>query len=177
MLYFSVYTFLYRAPGDACKAIHVLLMFLKFKMASSNEPVLAGSPMPKAKWRKNGQQVEVSMDQTPDFCRVKLKAVKRGDSGEYELELKNEMGEDRVPITVKVIGKRSSKCPVACLTSALIFQTDLPTRKAHSRSRTSSRTAVGCRGNRRRTTEAWRSTTTKWRRWTRRPESGWRWGR
>lgn len=66
--------------------------------------------MPKAKWRKNSQQVDVSMEQTPEFCRLKLKAVKRGDSGEYELELKNEMGEDKVPITVKVIGKYRRLC-------------------------------------------------------------------
>ena len=72
--------------------------------------------MPKAKWRKNGQQVEVNMEQTPEFCRVKLKAVKRGESGEYELELKNEMGSDQVPITIKVIGTTSHTLTAFCRT-------------------------------------------------------------
>ena len=66
---------------------------------------LLGAPLPKATWRKNGQKVPVVMDQTPEFCKVKLKAVKRPDGGEYEMELVNEMGEDKVPITIKVIGK------------------------------------------------------------------------
>ena len=61
--------------------------------------------MPKATWRKNGQKVVLEMEQTPEFIRVKLKAVRRPDGGEYELELLNEMGLDKVPITIKVIGQ------------------------------------------------------------------------
>ena len=61
--------------------------------------------MPKATVRKNGQKVALALDQTPEFCKIKLKAVKRGDGGDYELELANEMGADKVPITIKVVGK------------------------------------------------------------------------
>ena len=65
----------------------------------------AGAPMPKATVRKNGQKVALALDQTPEFCKIKLKAVKRGDGGDYELELANEMGADKVPITIKVVGE------------------------------------------------------------------------
>ena len=62
--------------------------------------------MPKATVRKNGQKLStMELDQTPDFCKIKLKAVKRGDGGDYELELTNEMGTDKVPVTIKVIGQ------------------------------------------------------------------------
>ena len=64
--------------------------------------------MPKATVRKNGQKVALALDQTPEFCKIKLKAVKRGDGGDYELELANEMGADKVPITIKVVGKCGS---------------------------------------------------------------------
>lgn len=69
-----------------------------------------GSPMPKATWRKNGSPLQgAQTDQSPDFCKVKLKAVKRPDCGEYELELTNDCGTVKVPITLKVIGKYRTK--------------------------------------------------------------------
>ena len=46
------------------------------------------------------------MSQGEDFAKIKLKKAKRGDAGEYEVELKNDSGTEKVPITIKVIGKR-----------------------------------------------------------------------
>ena len=64
--------------------------------------------MPKSTWSKDGKPLKgVETDQTPEFCKIKLKAVKRPDGGEYELELMNDSGVDKVPITLKVIGKSS----------------------------------------------------------------------
>ena len=67
---------------------------------------LVGSPLPKATWTKDGKAIpKVDVDQTPDFCKLKLKAVQRPDRGEYQLELVNDSGKETVPITLKVIGK------------------------------------------------------------------------
>ena len=67
---------------------------------------LVGSPLPKATWTKDGKPIPAAeIDQTPDFAKLKLKAVKRPDQGEYQLELKNDSGTEKVPITIKVIGK------------------------------------------------------------------------
>lgn len=66
-----------------------------------------GSPMPSMHWTKNGEGVgdSVVTDQTPEFCRIKLKSPVRGDKGSYELELVNSVGKDKVPITINVLGK------------------------------------------------------------------------
>lgn len=47
---------------------------------------------------------DLDLSQTPEFCKIELKKAKRGDTGEYELELENDSGKDKVPITIKVIG-------------------------------------------------------------------------
>ena len=69
--------------------------------------VPAGSPMPDMQWSRNGVALKKGsgMEQTPEFCRIQLKAAKRGDTGEYELKLKNSVGTELVPITIKVIGE------------------------------------------------------------------------
>ena len=65
--------------------------------------------MPRASWTKDGQPVKgADVSQTPDLAKIKLKAVKRGDGGEYQLELKNDTGKELVPITLKVIGESTT---------------------------------------------------------------------
>ncbi len=69
---------------------------------------VSAAPMPKAIWTKNGKPLnkdDADLDQAPDFCKLKLKKAKREDQGEYVLELQNESGVEKVPITLKVIGK------------------------------------------------------------------------
>jgi len=63
--------------------------------------------MPSMKWTRNGQGLgdSAETDQTPEFCRIKLKSPKRGDKGNYELELANSVGKDKVPISINVIGE------------------------------------------------------------------------
>ena len=58
-------------------------------------------------WKKDGKPLDEGpeISQTPDFCKIKLKAAKREDRGEYELELENNVGLASIPITIKVIGK------------------------------------------------------------------------
>ena len=68
--------------------------------------MISGTPMPKAKWSKDGQPLKgAEFSQTPEMCKIKLKAVKRGDKGDYQLELTNDTGKDKVPITIKIIGQ------------------------------------------------------------------------
>ena len=66
-----------------------------------------GSPMPGMKWTKDGKGIgeTVDTDQTPEFCRIKLKSPTRADKGNYELELTNSEGKDTVPISINVVGK------------------------------------------------------------------------
>ena len=61
------------------------------------------------KWTKNGSPYDKNVELTPDFCKIKLKAIERADQGEYVLELENDTGKETVPITIKVIG-RSRSC-------------------------------------------------------------------
>ena len=63
--------------------------------------------MPGMKWTKDGKGVgdTVDTDQTPEFCRIKLKSPTRADKGHYELELTNSEGKDTVPISINVVGK------------------------------------------------------------------------
>ncbi len=73
--------------------------------------VFPGTPKPKANWTKDGKPVKKPIDggpdtpMTPEFANFKLKAAKRSDAGDYELELENNIGKAKVPITLKVIGK------------------------------------------------------------------------
>lgn len=70
--------------------------------------MFSGSPLPKPSWTKDGKPLRGAVtDQTPDLCKIKLKKVKREDEGEYELELVNPIGKEKVPITLKVIGRCS----------------------------------------------------------------------
>ncbi|KAK2158172.1 hypothetical protein LSH36_175g03003 [Paralvinella palmiformis] len=65
-----------------------------------------GTPMPKSKWTKDGKPMEgADASQTPQLCKFKLKNVKRGDRGDYQLELTNESGKQLVPITLMVIDR------------------------------------------------------------------------
>lgn len=56
------------------------------------------------KWTKNGSPFTDNVEQTPDFCKIKLKKTTRADQGEYQCELANDTGKELVPITIKVIG-------------------------------------------------------------------------
>ena len=73
-----------------------------------------GTPTPKTTWTKDGKPVRKSGDggpeisQTPEFTKIKLKAAKRNDAGDYNLELENNIGKASVPLTIKVIGKVKS---------------------------------------------------------------------
>ena len=70
----------------------------------------AGSPLPKPTWTKDGKPLKgAQTDQTPEMCKIKLKKVKREDEGEYELELVNPIGKEKVPVTIKVIGRSKVK--------------------------------------------------------------------
>ena len=70
---------------------------------------MTGSPIPKMTWTKNGVTLKptsnLDLNQSPDFCKIKLKKAGRGDAGEYQVELENDSGKETVPITIKVIGK------------------------------------------------------------------------
>ncbi len=74
---------------------------------------VAGSPKPKATWKKNGKALKPGdgpdTPMTPEFANFKLKAAKREDAGEYELELENGVGKASVPLTIKVIGAHKSR--------------------------------------------------------------------
>ena len=67
--------------------------------------------MPDANWSKDGKDLpnggdpNMEMMRSPDTCRLKVKKAKRGDKGEYVLELKNKSGTERVPITIRVLGE------------------------------------------------------------------------
>ena len=72
---------------------------------------MLGTPTPKANWTKDGKSVRKPSDggpevsQTPEFAKIKLKAAKRNDAGEYQVEIENNIGKASVPVTIKVIGK------------------------------------------------------------------------
>ena len=69
--------------------------------------------MPSADWSKDGKKLSsgdnIEMMRSPEMCRLKLKSAKRSDRGEYELELKNNSGSVKVPVTIKVLGKWCDK--------------------------------------------------------------------
>lgn len=65
-------------------------------------------PIPLASWKKNGETVDLrKVLQKNDSKKASLKIEKaqRGDSGKYELLLKNSKGETRIPIEIEVIDK------------------------------------------------------------------------
>ena len=62
-------------------------------------------------WKKNGEPLkpdEAKISQTPSKVNFKIPSSKRSDAGEYELELENANGCEKVPITLKVLGMVSS---------------------------------------------------------------------
>ena len=61
--------------------------------------------MPLMKWTRDGKPIDDGTEQTPDFAKIKLKAIQRKDEGEYQMELTNDTGKETVPITIKVIGR------------------------------------------------------------------------
>ena len=69
--------------------------------------------MPKSTWKKDNKTLakddNLDLSQTPEFCKILLKKAKRGDTGEYELEMENDSGTDKVPITIKVLGESFSQ--------------------------------------------------------------------
>ena len=75
------------------------------------DKLITGTPAPKATWTKDGKPVKKLIEggpeisQTPEFAKIKLKAAKRNDAGEYAVELENNVGKAKVPVIVKVIGK------------------------------------------------------------------------
>ena len=76
--------------------------------------LITGTPAPKATWTKDGKPVKKLIEggpevsQTPEFAKIKLKAAKRNDAGNYEVELENNVGKAKVPVTIKVIGELES---------------------------------------------------------------------
>ena len=57
-------------------------------------------------WKKDGMilpEDEATTQQTPKLCKIKLDKASRKNAGEYELELSNATGKEKIPITIKVI--------------------------------------------------------------------------
>ena len=52
-----------------------------------------------------GDPMKVDQNPDKDNCKLHCDSVRRSDTGEYEIVLKNELGEVKVPITIKVLGK------------------------------------------------------------------------
>ena len=92
-----------------CKIIYTILLnnFERDVNSTVFNFLFVGTPMPKANWTKNGNKLPNHIDttQTPDFTKIKLKKTTRSDAGDYEVELKNNVGTAKVPITIKVVGK------------------------------------------------------------------------
>lgn len=66
-------------------------------------------PIPKAQWKKDGNQVDGKPQKNDETkASLKLEKAQRGDTGQYELILQNNKGEIRVPIEVHVIDKPGS---------------------------------------------------------------------
>ena len=59
-------------------------------------------------WSKDGSQLkdeDMDMETTDKNTRLVIPDAQRSDSGKYELTLANEVGTDKLPILIKVIGK------------------------------------------------------------------------
>jgi hypothetical protein len=75
---------------------------------------LKAFPIPKARWLKNGEVVDLKKGlrhvETNDNKKAGLKINKaeRGDKGKYELILTNSKGEIKVPIEIEVLDKPSA---------------------------------------------------------------------
>lgn len=69
---------------------------------------LVGSPLPTAKWTKNGTDIspgDVDMETIPRKHNMTIHDAQPGDTGNYELTLTNEVGSVKAPIKVIVLGK------------------------------------------------------------------------
>lgn len=71
------------------------------------EAEFVGSPDPTVGWTKDGQTLapELILDNKTGLTSIFFPAIKRGDSGNYTLKLKNEVGEDEGTFELIVQGK------------------------------------------------------------------------
>ncbi|KAK3103159.1 hypothetical protein FSP39_016894 [Pinctada imbricata] len=67
-----------------------------------------GVPVPTAQWKKDGtalSEADTDIQMTPDRAQLRIPAAERGDSGEYELTLSNEVGTEVIPVAVRVLDR------------------------------------------------------------------------
>ncbi|KAK3703484.1 hypothetical protein RRG08_024788 [Elysia crispata] len=65
-----------------------------------------GAPLPRAQWSKDGKHIdEGNLDTVtePKLTTLRIPAAQRADTGQYELTLSNEAGEDKVPVKITVM--------------------------------------------------------------------------
>ncbi|XP_070534198.1 LOW QUALITY PROTEIN: twitchin-like [Ptychodera flava] len=72
----------------------------------------AGSPAPEAKWKKDGEEIKpkdmLKIDKAPTETTLTNRAPERADTGDYELTVSNDSGEDTAKVKVIVLDKPSA---------------------------------------------------------------------
>lgn len=67
-----------------------------------------GVPMPSGHWKKDGNplsEADTDIRMTDTLASIRIPDAQRGDTGQYELTLTNEVGSEVIPIPVRVLGK------------------------------------------------------------------------
>ena len=69
--------------------------------------IVTACPIPTATWKRNGQPIDLKAIQSNlnKVAQLKISKAQRGDSGKYEVVLKNVKGEIVIPIQVDVTDK------------------------------------------------------------------------
>ncbi|XP_059156398.1 twitchin-like isoform X4 [Physella acuta] len=65
-----------------------------------------GAPVPRALWSKDGKHIDEGNLDTltePKNTKLRIPAAQRSDTGQYELTLTNDAGEDKVPVKITVM--------------------------------------------------------------------------
>ncbi|XP_038216648.1 uncharacterized protein LOC119835738 [Zerene cesonia] len=67
---------------------------------------IVGKPIPSIEWRHDGQPIvpdnRVEITNTPKFSMLKIHSAKRSDRGEYQVQAKNNIGEDTAAFLVTI---------------------------------------------------------------------------
>jgi len=69
--------------------------------------IFSGKPQPSIQWHKNGEPVQesnlVSISNTDGKSLLHIRDARRGDSGQYTVNLKNPVGSKSLTVAVKVL--------------------------------------------------------------------------